>query len=154
MQCIEQVVQCIEQVVQCIEQVVQCIKQTAQYKEQLHSSKFVALHLRLEISAMDRHEPTLGNDALERLFFAVDLLVFLESISTAAHETARFMGTSIHLPVLVYSHMLFQIAGRDRRVAAARHGAFKRLLAGVGSNMDFQIAVVRRGVRTVRIGAF
>ena len=114
----------------------------------------MVFHLRLEISAMNRHEPTLGNDTLKRLFFAMDLLVFLESISTAAHKTARFMGTSIHLPVLMYSHMFFQIAGGDRRVAASRHGALKRLFAGVGSNMDFKIAVVRRGVRTVRIGAF
>ena len=91
---------------------------------------------------MNRHEPTLGDDALERLFFAVDLLMFLESISTAAHKTARFMGTSIHFPVLVHSHVLFQIAGGDRRVAAARHGTFKRLFAGVGSNVDFQVAVV------------
>ena len=136
-----------------MKQAVQYIEQTVQYNKQLQSSKFVAFHLRLEISAMNRHEPTLGNDALERLFFAVDLLVFLESISTAAHKTARFMGTSIHLPVLVHSHVLFQIAGGDRRVAAARHGAFKRLFAGVGSNVDFQIAMVRRGVRTVRIGA-
>ena len=114
----------------------------------------MGLHLRLKISAMNWDETTLGHHALERFFFAVDLLVLLESISTTADKTAGFMRAPIDLPVLVNSHVLFQIAGSDGCVAAACHGAFKRLLAGVSSNMDFKIAMVRGGIRTVRIGAF
>ena len=92
---------------------------------------------------MNRDEPTLGHYTLQRLFFAMNLLVLLQSISTATHKTAGFMRTSIHLPVLVHSHMFLQVAGGDRRVAAACNSAFKGLFAGVGSNVDFKVAVVR-----------
>ena len=128
-------------------------QQTIYTEHDLERSDFLLFHSRFKNTRVNRDETTFWYNTFQGLFFTVKLLMFLKTIPTAAHKTARFMGASIHLPILVHSHMLLQITRCDRRVSTARNGTFEGLFPCMRANVHLQIAVVRGGVRAVRIRA-